>query len=233
MDRVENPRPDKRAAARRFHEAATPGVRTTRRQGVAPRVLVVDDSAELRAIYEESLSSLGYEVACAASGEEALHAVREERPAVIVMDVSMGDMDGIEALRLLKADGATRRCPVIIATAHGDSSFDAARHAGCDAFLCKPVDPFTLDELIGALLEPARRVPTLERVSGFDCARALALVGFRVIAAEAPYATLERGSTTLYVPLVPQLSPETLDGILGATDMPRERFAELLERFVG
>lgn len=68
-------------------------------------------------------------------------------------------------------------------------------------------------------------------MSGFDCARALTLVGFQVIATEAPSATLERDGITLYVPLVRRLSAEMLDTILRAADLPPARFASLLERF--
>jgi two-component system cell cycle response regulator DivK len=184
----------------------------------------------MRIVYEESLKSFGYEVVCASSGEEALRIAPGERPAVVVMDVSLGKMDGIEAMRRLKADAQTRGAPVIIATSHGDAAFDAARAGGCDAFVCKPVSPLTLDEVIRALVAADRHRPTLERVSGFDCARALTLLGFRVTGAEAPSATLERGDLTLRVPLVPRLSPEALDTILRAADIPRSRFAELVQR---
>lgn len=231
MDSLVKPPAAKRTSPRRVGDTPPARKRGSCGEGDPPRVLVADDSVELLAVYEESLSALGYDVVCASSGEEAVRVARAERPAVIVMDVSMGEMDGIEAMRLLKSDGNTRGCAVIVATSHGDSAFDAARGAGCDAFVCKPVNAFTLHEMIRALVASARRRPTLERVSGFDCARALTLVGFRVVAARAPSATLERGDVTLYVPLVPRLSAEVLDAILRAADLPPPRFAELLQRF--
>ena len=218
-------------SAKRFHDAPTLRRRVSTWEGDPPRVLVVEGSAELRAVYDESLRSLGYEVVCASSGDEALRIASAERPAVVVMDVSMGNMAGIAAIRRLKADAHTHGGAVIVAMSHGDAAFDSAREAGCDAFVCKPVNPFTLDEVIRALVTAERERPTLERISGFDCARALTLVGFRVTAAEAASATLERGGVTLYVPLVPRLSPEVLDAILRAADIPASRFAELLKRF--
>ncbi|HEY3822396.1 MAG TPA: response regulator [Polyangiaceae bacterium] len=191
----------------------------------------MEDSAEQRTVYEASLGSLGYDVVCASSGEEAVRVASDERPAVIVMDVSLGDMDGIEAMRVIKAHAETSRSAVIIATSHGDEAFDDARSAGCDAFICKPINPFTLDEVIRALVTRTDRSRGAGEVSGFDCARALTLVGFLVVATEAHSATLERDGITLYVPLVPQLSAEVLETILRAADLPPPRFAALLERF--
>ena len=134
-------------------------------------------------------------------------------------------------MRVLKSDSSTRDCAIIVATSYGDSAFDAARGAGCDAFVCKPVNAFTLDEMIRALVASAKRRPTMERLSGFDCARALTLVGFRIVAARVPSATLERGDVTLYVPLVPRLGADVLEALLRAADLPPPRFVELLQRF--
>jgi len=218
-------------AGRRFHDTRSLGRHGSTWEGEAPRVLVVEDNAEQRTVYEESLNSLGYDVVCASSGEEALRSAAAELPDVVVMDVSLGNMDGIEAMRLLKSNRETRGAAIIIATSHGEDAFDAARSAGCDAFICKPVNPFTLDEVIRALVKTGAQPPTTRTVSGFDCARALALVGFRVVCAEESSVTLDRGGVTLYVPLVPELSAEVLDAILRAADMPRARFDELMERF--
>jgi CheY-like chemotaxis protein len=225
------PEPSHTPASRRFHDAPTLRKRVATWEGDPPCVLIVEDSVEQRTVYAASLESLGYDVVCASSGEEAVRVATEKRPAVVVMDVSLGNMDGIEAMRLIKAHTETSRAAVIIATSHGDDAFEDARSAGCDAFICKPVNPFTLDELIRAFVTGAAGPPKAEGVSGFDCARALTLVGFRVIATEAPSATLERDGITLYVPLVPRLSGEMLDTILRAADLPPARFASLLERF--
>jgi CheY-like chemotaxis protein len=146
------------------------------------------------------------------------------------MDVSLGDMNGIEAMRLLKSNRETRGAPCIIATSHGDVAFDAAREAGCDAFVCKPVNPRTLDELIRALVKTGARSPGADPVSGLDCARALALVGFHLVGAHAASATLDRDGVTLFVPLVPELSTDVLDAILRAAKTSPRRFAEMLER---
>jgi CheY-like chemotaxis protein len=225
--------PSSTPESRRFRDAPTLRKQVPTWEGDPPCVLIVEDNEEQRIVYEESLESLGYEVVCASSGEEALRLASARRPAVVVMDVSLGSMDGIEAMRLLKANPETGGAAVIIATSHGDDAFDDARRAGCDAFICKPVNPFTLDEVIRALVKGGSHRPAPERVSGFDCARVLALVGFVLTAAEAPSATLERDGVTLFVPLVPQLSAKVLDTILRAADLPPARFAALLERFGG
>jgi CheY-like chemotaxis protein len=225
------PGPSSTPTSRRFRDAPTLRKPVATWEGDPPCVLIVEDNVEQRIVYEESLASLGYEVVCASSGEEALRLASARRPAVVVMDVSLGNMDGIEAMRLLKSNRETRGAAIIIATSHGDDAFDAARSAGCDAFICKPVNPLTLDEVIRALVKTGAQPPTTRTVSGFDCARALALVGFRVVCAEESSVTLDRGGVTLYVPLVPELSAVVLDAILRAADMPRARFDELMERF--
>jgi DNA-binding response OmpR family regulator len=134
-------------------------------------------------------------------------------------------------MRQLKAHNETRGAAVIIATCHGDDAFASARRAGCDAFLCKPVNPFTLDEVIRALLTAGAGRLSSRRVSGFDCARGLMLVGFELTTAEASSVTLVRDGVTLYVPLLSRLSAEVLETILDAADLPAEHFAELIERF--
>jgi two-component system cell cycle response regulator DivK len=225
------PEPLPRPATREFHEAPTLRKKVATWDGDPPRILVVEDSLAQRVVYEESLESLGYDVVTASSGEEAIRVATETHPRVVIMDVSLGAMDGIEAMRLLKAHTETCGAAVIIATCHGDDAFASARGAGCDAFLCKPVNPFTLDEVIRALLTSAAGQPSLRNVSGFDCARALTLVGFEITAAEAPSVTLVRDGVTLYVPLSTRLSAEVLETLLHAADLPAERFAELLQRF--
>jgi CheY-like chemotaxis protein len=223
--------PPPRPATREFHDAPTIRKKVATWDGDPPRVLVVDDSLAQRVVYEESLSSLGYDVVTASSGEEALRVASEKQPAVVIMDVSLGAMDGIEAMRLLKGHTETCSTAVIIATSHGDEAFAVARGAGCDAFLCKPVNPFTLDEVIRALLTSGARRLTSGKVSGFDCARALTLVGFEITAAEAPTVTLVRDGVTLYIPLVARLGADVLETVLRAAGLPADRFAELLARF--
>ena len=105
----------------------------------APEILVVDDNDDTRAMYAELLSTAGFRVRLAASGEEALAAAEQQLPSAIVMDLAMPGLNGWEATRRLKTGPRTSGIPIIVLTAHAlDHYRDVAVAAGCDAFLSKP-----------------------------------------------------------------------------------------------
>ena len=145
-----------------FHEAPTQP-RAPRSRPVTPEsplVLVVEDDEDARGMYAASLAEMGYRTASESSGESGLEVALHLRPAAILMDVAMPGIDGIEATRVIKADARTRGALVIVVTAHGAMSFDAARQAGCDAYFCKPFNPFALDRILRA-----RTLATTERTT--------------------------------------------------------------------
>ena len=108
----------------------------------AASVLVVDDFADNRQMYAEYLAFMGYLVAEAENGQEALDKAFDMRPDVIVMDLSLPGMDGWEATRRLKSDARTRHIPVIALTGHALAGHSkGALEAGCDAFVTKPCLP--------------------------------------------------------------------------------------------
>jgi putative two-component system response regulator len=105
-----------------------------------PLILVVDDEDVARQIYRDGLVSLGYEVIEARSAEDGIAMALERAPEIILMDLSMPGMDGIEATRELRRREETRRIPVIVITAHsGVIERLQALTAGADEFLPKPV----------------------------------------------------------------------------------------------
>jgi CheY-like chemotaxis protein len=109
-----------------------------------------------RDMLSRRLVKRGYEVAIAVDGEQGLAMARTERPALVLMDMSLPGLDGWEATRQLKARPETRDIPVIGLTAHamaGDR--DRALAAGCDDFDTKPVELTRLLEKIEALLRRA------------------------------------------------------------------------------
>jgi signal transduction histidine kinase/CHASE3 domain sensor protein len=115
----------------------------------APRVLVVDDSDANRRVVRAMVVPAGYELLEASSAAEGLRVASEGQPRVVLMDVRMPGMDGLEATAALRADPRTRDIPVIALSAQampGDS--DRALGAGCVAYLTKPV---ARGELLGAL----------------------------------------------------------------------------------
>ena len=119
-------------------------------------VLVVDDERALRAALRRALALEGYEVAEAASGEDAIGALRERAVDAVILDVLMPGIDGLEVCRRLRAAGD--RTPVLMLTAR-ETVADrvAGLDAGADDYLVKP---FALEELLArlrALLRRARR----------------------------------------------------------------------------
>jgi two-component system, cell cycle response regulator DivK len=119
-----------------------------------PLVLVVDDFQDNREMFAEFLSLSGFRVAEASTGREAIDRGFELLPDVILMDLSLPELDGWEATRQLKNDPRTRHIPIVALTGHAlaDHSREA-REAGCDAFLTKPCLPEVLVVEIRRMLD--------------------------------------------------------------------------------
>jgi two-component system, cell cycle response regulator DivK len=116
-------------------------------------ILYVEDNDDNVFMLRPRLERQGFRVLVATDGEGGLRLVREERPDLILMDLSLPGLDGWEATRRLKAGGATRAIPVIALSAHamaGDR--ERALAAGCDDYDAKPVNLRRLLEKIRALL---------------------------------------------------------------------------------
>jgi len=119
-----------------------------------PLVLVVDDHAEGREICARLLEQAGFRVATAINGLDGLVKALTLRPNVIVMDLAMPDLDGLDCTRQLAASSLTRDIPVIVLTAHGTPEARAlALAAGCRGFMVKPFLPALLIEEVGRLGE--------------------------------------------------------------------------------
>ncbi len=111
----------------------------------AALILAVDDEPELLNMIDFTLRSEGYRVALARDGREALQQVQAQRPAMVIMDVTMPEMDGFEALRRLKEDPATEALPIVMLTARAEEAdILAGWLRGADLYLTKPFDPFEL-----------------------------------------------------------------------------------------
>jgi DNA-binding response OmpR family regulator len=121
--------------------------------GPEPLVLVVDDEATVRQALERALRFEGFAVSTAAGGREALTAVAERPPAVVVLDVTMPDLDGVSVVKRMRADGLD--VPVCMLSARDEvSDRVAGLQAGADDYLVKP---FALDELTARLHALLRR----------------------------------------------------------------------------
>ncbi len=115
-------------------------------EGVAAEklVLVVDDHVDERAITRIVLEHYGYEVKTAGTAGEALQVARERRPDLIVMDIMMPDMDGVEAVERLAEDPRTAQIPVVAYTAYRDVYRDRLDRSGFVETLEKPAGPAKL-----------------------------------------------------------------------------------------
>ncbi len=118
---------------------------------MTPKILLAEDQAMNRKLFREFLEVKGYKVVEARDGAEALALARAERPDLVLMDVQMPGMDGLEATRRIKADPATRHVPVLALTAM-DGDEEQVFRAGCDGYLPKPVRIQTLLERVEALV---------------------------------------------------------------------------------
>jgi putative two-component system response regulator len=116
------------------------------------RVLVADDTESIRALFRKLLTNEGHHVVCVEDGMAALDAVRRHRPDVVLLDVGMPGVDGIEVCRQLKSDPMTRLTPVVLVTGLSDLS-DRIKgiEAGADDFLSKPVHPHELRARVASL----------------------------------------------------------------------------------
>jgi CheY-like chemotaxis protein len=121
-----------------------------------PVVLVADDFADTRDLYRDVLELEGFTVVTAADGVEALEVARRDRPAILVLDIRMPRLSGLDAMRALKADQTCAGAPIVALTAH---AFPADRamllDEGFDAVLAKPCLPDQLVEIIASLLPPS------------------------------------------------------------------------------
>ena len=118
-----------------------------------PRILIVDDNPMNLEILQTRLAVHGYEIVTAADGEEALTIASEKQPDLILLDVMMPRMDGIEVCRRLRSDPALPFTPIILVTAKSDSKdVIAGLEAGGDEYLTKPVDQPALVARVKSML---------------------------------------------------------------------------------
>lgn len=120
---------------------------------MAVKILLVEDNPQNRYLVTFLLEKNGYEVVSAEDGEQAVAAVEEHRPDIILMDVQLPRLDGYDATRRIKADERFRDIPLIALTAHSmKDDRGKALAAGCDDYITKPVDAEGLLSKIHELL---------------------------------------------------------------------------------
>jgi CheY-like chemotaxis protein len=123
-------------------------------QGNEQTVLLVDDDTDSRIIYGRVLTYAGYRVIGVPNGHEALEQTTAVCPDIILLDLGLPDMDGLDLVAALRARESTARAQIIILTAYvSDDDRSRARSAGCHTYLLKPVLPRDLLHVIQQRLE--------------------------------------------------------------------------------
>ena len=123
----------------------------------AKLILVVEDNDLNLELTTDLLEAAGYAVCHARNAQEGIQSAKTHRPCLILMDLSLPGMDGLEATRILKRDPDTSRIPIVALTAHamrGDE--EKARSAGCAGYLTKPIDTRKFSETIGSFIKTAK-----------------------------------------------------------------------------
>jgi CheY-like chemotaxis protein len=113
-----------------------------------PKVLVVDDDPAILEICSDLLQTEGYAVMVATNGQQALEQIRTDPPHVVLMDIMMPVLDGVEACRQVKANPATADIPVVLMSARTNLTRQSQDLASADALVAKPFD---IDHLLNTI----------------------------------------------------------------------------------
>ena len=146
-----------RAAVQRQGGDASANIPYRRRSRRPPVILIADDTTDTRELYVDHFSRRGFAVVTAHDGAAAVRVALDHVPDVIVMDLAMPQIDGITALRRIKADARTARTRVILLTGYPHKAVErGALNAGADRFLTKPCLPEDLERHVKELQRPRR-----------------------------------------------------------------------------
>ena len=116
-------------------------------------ILIVEDNPKSLELFRALLQLSGYATLEATDGRQGVELAKKKRPDLILMDVQLPVMSGLEATRILKADGDTREIPIVALTAYAmGEEEERIRQAGCDGYITKPIDvQGFLEEVAGYL----------------------------------------------------------------------------------
>jgi DNA-binding response OmpR family regulator len=137
-----------------------------RRGAMAEKILVVDDEQEIRNLLDHFLKDQGYEVVLASDGNQALKLAAEENPQVIILDIKMPGLDGLEVCKLLKEKEQTRLIPIIVITGFEDNKMEALNR-GADDFVNKPFDMAEIAIRVKSALRIRHLTDELERAVAY------------------------------------------------------------------
>jgi two-component system alkaline phosphatase synthesis response regulator PhoP len=127
---------------------------STRRGGLLPTILVVEDFDDTRLMMKMWLVKNGYRVLEAETGEEGVALAQQELPDLIIMDMMMPRMNGLDAAQRIREHHALSQTPIVAVSAYGADEYRSlALEAGCDEYVSTPFEPQTLSDLIKSLLD--------------------------------------------------------------------------------
>lgn len=127
------------------------------------KILVVDDEEDIVELVRYNLSREGYQTLSAETGEKALRLARTEKPDLIVLDLMLPGMDGLEVTRAMKGDAELRRIPIVMLTAKGEEpDIVAGLELGADDYIVKPFSTGVLVARVRAALRRRRTEPVDE-----------------------------------------------------------------------
>lgn len=142
--------------ARGRYDAAMLEARESAQAAARPRVLIAEDDQTASAICVRALANAGYETAVAFDGRAALEMLRHGTYDLVVTDMIMPTMDGLELVRAMRADSRLTRLPVLFLTSYTEHELRVESYrAGCDGFLTKPVRPIDLVDRVTQLVAQA------------------------------------------------------------------------------
>ena len=117
-------------------------------------ILIVEDDRKNLKLFRELLQELGYSTVEATDGSQAIKLARAAKPSLILMDIQLPVMDGLEATRIIKSDTSTKNIPIVALTAYAMKTDEQkAIQAGCDGYLPKPLRAQTLLEKVKEYLK--------------------------------------------------------------------------------
>jgi CheY-like chemotaxis protein len=121
----------------------------------APVIMVVDDTEGVRRIIMMQLKTLGYRVTGAQSGLEAVEVIKQQRPALVLMDINMPEVDGLQTTQIIRQTEGISGIPIIgLSAHHGSEIRSTALAAGCNEFVTKPIE----FKLLGTLIDEHLKV---------------------------------------------------------------------------
>lgn len=121
------------------------------------RIVVADDDADIRELVEFKLASMGHDIEAVGDGQAALAACRAQRPDLVVLDVMMPGISGLEAIRIIRSEASLHDLPVVLLTARAqESDVENGFDSGADDYITKPFSPRELAARVDALLQRDR-----------------------------------------------------------------------------